>query len=147
MKEIKTTLFVLGLLALMSTNVWAETRVIKGKGVAFSPAVTFAQSGDVIAFKNMAAHFVQSITIPDGAEKMISDMGADYNYTLDKEGVYLYKCPPHWGARMGGIIVVGDAAGLVATLDSYMASTTDKIAKGFMKKIKKKIKKGKIKLP
>ena len=93
MKEIKTTLLVLGLFALMSTNVWAETHVIKGKGVAFVPAVTFAKSGDMIAFNNMAAHFVESITIPDGAEKMISAMGADYNYAVKQEGVYLYKCP------------------------------------------------------
>lgn len=147
MKEIKTIWLVLGLFALMSTNVWAETHVVKGKGVAFAPDVTFAQSGDMIAFKNMAAHFVESITIPDGAKKMMSAMGADYNYAVEKEGVYLYKCPPHWGARMGGIIVVGDASGLEGTLDDYMAKTDDKVAKGFMKKIKKKIKKGKIKLP
>ncbi len=147
MKEIKTTLLILGVFALMSTNVWAETHVVKGKGVSFDPAVTFAQSGDSIAFNNMAAHFVESIIIPDGAEKMVSAMGADYNYVVKQDGVYLYKCPPHWGARMGGIIVVGDASGLEDTLDAYMAQTDDKIAKGFMKKIKKKIKKGKIKLP
>ncbi len=147
MKEIKTVLLIVGLFALMSTNAWAETHVIKGKGVAFAPAVTFAKSGDMIAFKNMAAHFVESIILPDGAEKMTSDMGADYNYAVIQDGTYLYKCPPHWGARMGGIIVVGDASGLEATLDTYMAQTSDKVAKGFMKKIKKNIKKGKIKLP
>lgn len=143
----KALLIVVGLFSLASTAVWAETVEVKGKGIKYDPLVVFAKPGDTIAFRNMATHFTESILIPDGAEKMLSDMGADYNYSVKKEGVYLYKCPPHWGVRMGGLIVVGDASGLEGALDDYINKTDDKTAKGFMKKIKKQIKKGKIKLP
>lgn len=143
----KLVLSVFALYALVSTTVWADTVEIKGKGVKFDPLVVFAKSGDTIAFRKMASHFVESISIPEGAEKMISDMAADYSYAVKQDGVYFYKCPPHWGVRMGGIIVVGDASGLVDSLKEMKKGSKDKVAKGFLKKILKKIKKGKIELP
>lgn len=143
----KILLVVTGLIALVSTTVWAGDVEVKGKGVKFAPVVVFVQPGDVVNFRNMASHFVESIRLPDGAEAMISDMGADYSYVAKKEGVYFYKCPPHWGARMGGLIVAGDTSNLTATLEEYKAQSDDKVAQGFLKKIIKKINKGKIKVP
>lgn len=145
----KFLLGVFGVFALVSASsmVWAETYEVKGAGVKFDPPVIFAKAGDTIAFRNMASHFVNSVSIPDGADSMSSDMGADYSYVVKTDGVYFYKCPPHWGVRMGGLIVVGDASGLPDTLADMRAKTNDKVAQGFLKKVQKQIKKGKIKLP
>jgi hypothetical protein len=90
----------------------------------------------------MATHFVESVEgmWPEDAPKMLSSMGADYDYTVEKEGLYVFKCPPHWGARMGGIMVVGEPADLSATIDKYLqvADTVKeaKPAKGLLNKFK-----------
>lgn len=135
-----------GLMLLLSTTIFADSHIVKGVGVAFAPLVTFAEEGDKISFRDMAAHFVESIKIPEGSDKMISAMGKDYSYTVTKPGIYLYKCPPHWGARMGGLIVVGENGDdWIQTLETYKQAVDDKIAKGFLRKIIKKAKKGEIK--
>jgi pseudoazurin len=120
----------------------AETIVVKGQGISFAPSVIKAQVGDIIAFKEMAGHFVDPVTNlwPEGAEKMHSEMGADYNYEVKKEGLYVFKCPPHWGARMGAVMLVGNPADLSATLDKYFSiaetEADAKPAKGLLKKFK-----------
>lgn len=144
---IKKLVIVGGLMALLSADILAAERAVSGKGIAFDPVVVFAEEGDTITFRNMATHFVESIKIPDGAEKMVSDMGADYDYKVSKPGVYFYKCPPHWGARMGGLIVVGDTGDLIETLNVYKETIDDKTGKGFLKKVIKKIEKGDIEVP
>ena len=57
----------------------------------------------------MNGHDSQSLEgmIPEGAEAWHSSMGDNYSHTFTVEGVYFYKCTPHWGAGMGGVIVVG----------------------------------------
>lgn len=144
---IKKLVILGGLMVLLSADILAAEHVVSGKGIAFDPVIVFAEEGDTITFRNMATHFVESIKIPDGAEKMSSDMGADYVYTVSKPGVYFYKCPPHWGARMGGLIVVGGTGDLIETLSTYKEEIDDKTSKGFLKKIIKKIDKGDIELP
>ena len=144
------TLLLSGLLiAPIATS--SETHIVKGVGVQFKPEFVFADKGDVIAFRDMPTHFVDTVKIPDGAEKMISKMGANYDYKVEKEGVYLYKCPPHWGARMGGLLIVGDSfkdkEKLIEVLSDYKGTIKDPIGPGYLKKLIKNIKKGKIKIP
>ena len=151
MKKFIKSMLLLSSCLLFSANAVAETYTVKGVGVQFKPDIVFANEGDVIAFRDMPTHFIDTIKIPDGAKKMISDMGANYEYKITEPGIYLYKCPPHWGARMGGLILVGvdlrNEEHLVDSLTEFRDSVTDKIAKGYLKKIIKKIKAGKIKLP
>lgn len=146
MKKLKTALlYGIVLMFLLAPTTQAETLEIRGMGVKFTPMVTQANVGDTLAFRNMATHYVESIDSmsPPGINKMLSEMGANYNYTLDTEGVYVFKCPPHWGARMGGIIVVGEPQDLASILDNYMATAeaekTVKPAKGLLKKAKKQL--------
>jgi len=147
---IKSIVLLSGWLVLSAT-VNAETYTVKGVGIQFKPELVFANEGDVIAFRDMPTHFVDSIKIPVGAEKMISKMGANYDYTITEPGIHLYKCPPHWGGRMGGLILVGidlrNEEHLIDSLNEYRETVTDKIAKGYLKKVIKKIKAGKFKLP
>ena len=44
--------------------------------------------------------------IPDGANKWKSKIGKDFEVTLQIPGVYGYKCTPHYGIGMVGLIVV-----------------------------------------
>ncbi len=129
----------------------AETHIVKGVGVQFKPELVFASQGDVIAFRDMTTHFIHTIKIPEGAKKMSSQMGANYDYKIEEPGIYLYSCPPHWGGRMGGLILVGvglrDEEKLVDSLTEFRKMVDDKIGKGYLKKIIKKINKGKIKIP
>lgn len=122
---------VAGVVALASSSAFAANVEIKGAGVAFAPAVVFAQVGDTLSFRNMASHFVESYAgmIPDGAAAMKSEMGADYDYNAAKEGIYVYKCPPHIGARMAGIAIVGKPADAAATIDKMLASAPGELKK------------------
>lgn len=138
----KAMLAVAGVAMLASAAVNAETIEVKGQGVKFAPEIIHAKVGDVISFRNMATHFVESVEgmWPEGAPKMLSTMGADYDYTVEKEGLYVFKCPPHWGARMGAVMVVGEPADLDATVEKYLqvADTVKeaKPAKGLLTKFK-----------
>ncbi len=149
-QQVKQVLLIVSWL-IFSTTASAETHTVKGVGVQFKPELVFADKGDVVAYRDMPTHFVHGIKIPDDAEKMSSQMGANYDYKIKEEGVYLYSCPPHWGGRMGGLILVGeglrDEDKLIDSLTEYQKSVSDKIAQGYLKKVIKKIKGGKIKIP
>lgn len=149
-QHIKLAMLIVGLLAISATTK-AETYTVKGVGVQFKPELVFADQGDVIAFRDMPTHFVNTVKIPSDAKKMSSQMGANYDYKITEPGIYLYNCPPHWGGRMGGLILVGtglrDEEKLISSLTEYQKSVTDKIAKGYLKKVIKKIKAGKFKIP
>lgn len=146
----KLVLALCGLLIISNANS-SETYTVKGVGVQFKPDIVFADQGDIIEFRDMPTHFVDVVKIPEGAKKMFSEMGANYSYEIDKPGIYFYKCPPHWGARMGGLIIVGsgldDKEKLVDSLTEYKDSIEDKIGQGYLKKIIKNIESGKIKTP
>lgn len=123
----------------------AETIVIRAQGVRFLPDIVRAQVGDDIAFRNMSAHFVEGVPgmWPAGASELRSATGADYDYRLEQEGLYVIKCPPHWGARMGLVIAVGDPAGLAGKVSEYEAlASIDKAAKpasGLLKKFRERM--------
>lgn len=123
----------------------AETVVVKAQGVRFIPDVIRASVGDVIAFRNMTTHSIESVAgmWPAGAPEMHSETGADYDYPIEREGVYVFKCASHWGARMGGVISVGEPADLEATLQRYETiAAEDKAAKpagGLLKKFRERM--------
>ncbi len=148
--SLKLTILLCGWL-LISANSNAVEHIVKGVGVHFKPDVIFADVGDIIAFRDMSTHFVDSVKIPEGADRMISKMGANYEYRVKETGIYLYKCPPHWGARMGGLILVGskfnDKEKLLESIEEFKAATDDKIGQGYLKKIIKRIKSDEIKVP
>ena len=90
----------------------AEERVIEGVVTQWRPLVTFAQPGDTLRFKNMTGHDTETIEgmLPEGAEGWKSQLGAEgFAATVEKEGVYVFKCNPHITTGMVGVVVVGDA--------------------------------------
>ena len=105
------------LLALMlaaSADAFAANHEVKmldtGKdgGMVFEPGYVKAQPGDTVTFKAAnKGHWVQSKALPDGVADFLSEDGKDFTLKLDKEGVYVYVCPPHRMMNMSGVIQVG----------------------------------------
>ena len=79
--------------------------------MVFEPNMVKVAPGDSVHF--VAAdkgHNVESIDgmIPEGAAPFKGEMNKDVTVTLDKPGVYGFKCKPHYGMGMVGLIVVGE---------------------------------------
>ena len=83
--------------------------------MVFEPAVLKIAPGDTVTFlPTTRGHNVESKLVPDGAEAFKSELDEKYSVKLDKEGVYIYVCPPHSMMNMVGVIQVGEATNLEA---------------------------------
>lgn len=93
-----------------------QIHIVTAQGLKYEPLVTVIQPGDTVAWENMPTHDTQSIEglIPEGAEAWHSELGKNYERTFAVEGIYVYKCTPHIGAGMGGVIIVGKPTNLEA---------------------------------
>ena len=79
--------------------------------MVFKPAFLKIEPGDTVVFKATdKGHNTVSVKgmIPEGATAWKSPMNKDFEVTLDKTGIYGYKCMPHFGMGMVGLIQVGD---------------------------------------
>jgi pseudoazurin len=87
-----------------------QVHIVTAQGLVYAPLVVNIAIGDSVAWENMSSHDTQSMEglIPAGAEHWHSAMGENYQHTFTVEGVYIYKCTPHYGAGMGGVIIVGN---------------------------------------
>ena len=78
----------------------------------FYPAVVRIDSGDTVNWlatdRGHNVEFVRGAT-PDGVKAFRSKLNKDVSFTFTEPGVYVYKCTPHYGQGMVGIVVVGDA--------------------------------------
>ncbi|WP_262029260.1 pseudoazurin [Microvirga sp. Mcv34] len=79
--------------------------------MVFEPAFVKINPGDTVKF--IAAdkgHNVESIEtmMPEGGGAFAGKMNEDLAITFDKAGVYGYKCKPHYGMGMVGMVVVGE---------------------------------------
>lgn len=88
----------------------AETHTITARSTAYDPVVLKIEPGDTVKWVNMTGHFneFEAGNIPEGVEPWITQMGNDVSYTFDVEGIYVYKCPPHFAMGMVGAIIVGE---------------------------------------
>ncbi len=135
-----TTAF-LGASTLFAASAMAETHQVNASLTSFDPLVVKVQPGDQVTWGTMSGHLVNTTFtdadgekqfIPEGATGFMSQMGDNFTTEpLTVEGVYLYKCDPHWGAGMGGAIIVGEPTNLQAIIDSN--------PKGALKRLVKKV--------
>jgi len=125
----------------------AENHVVTAAVTAFKPMVLKIAPGDTVSFENMNGHISNTIFtnkdqstteyIPAGATGWTSAMGENVTTPpLTVEGIYLYKCDPHWGAGMGGVIIVGTPT----NLDDILATKPKGALKRLVKKAKKALK-------
>ncbi|AFJ03093.1 Blue (type 1) copper domain protein [Methylophaga frappieri] len=91
-----------------------KTHTIAAQGLIYAPLVVQIAPGDKVTWTNMSTHDTQSIEglIPEGAEMWHSPMSENFQRTFTEEGIYIYKCTPHFGAGMGGAIIVGQPVNL-----------------------------------
>ena len=83
--------------------------------MVFEPAVLKIAPGDTVTFvPTNKGHNVESKLVPEGAESFKSELDEKYSVKLDKEGVYIYVCPPHSMMNMVGVIQVGEATNMDA---------------------------------
>lgn len=82
----------------------------KGQNMVMSPGFLKISPGDTVTFIPAdPSHNVESLSIPKKAKSFSSKMGKVFSHTFDENGVYLYKCTPHFALGMLGVIQVGAA--------------------------------------
>ncbi len=88
----------------------AETHTVTAQATSYNPMVLQIEPGDEVEWVNMTGHFneFEAGNIPEGAEPWKTQMGKDVSRSFDVEGVYVYKCPPHFAQGMVGAIIVGE---------------------------------------
>jgi pseudoazurin len=81
--------------------------------MVFEPALVKINPGDTVRFvaadKGHNAEIIDGMA-PEGGQAFAGKINEELAITFDKAGVYGYKCKPHYGMGMVGLIVVGDAA-------------------------------------
>ena len=87
----------------------AKTYTVFGQATSFSPNILFINPGDTVQWTNMTIHDSVSMKglIPEGAEPWKFKLGQNGAVTLTEEGVYIYKCNPHYPLGMVAAIIVG----------------------------------------
>ena len=79
--------------------------------MVFEPALVKIQPGDTVKFlASDKGHNVETVEamLPEGAKPFTGKINEEVAVTFDKAGVYGYKCKPHYGMGMVGMIVVGE---------------------------------------
>jgi pseudoazurin len=111
------------LMALMFAGNGAFAKTIEVKMVnkskdgimAFEPGFVKADPGDTIKFiPTDQAHSSSSALVPAGAKAWVGKMNQAVTVTLNKDGVYIFKCDPHVPMAMVGVVQVGKATNLDA---------------------------------
>lgn len=83
--------------------------------MVFSPGYLKVEPGDTVTFKPTdSSHNSQSVLVPDGGSEWQGEINEEVTVTLDKPGVYIYKCQPHMALAMVGAIQVGEPGNLDA---------------------------------
>ncbi|WP_201861212.1 pseudoazurin [Microvirga soli] len=79
--------------------------------MVFEPALVKINPGDTVKFvASDKGHNVETVDgmLPEGGQKFVGKINEEVAITFDKPGVYGYKCKPHYGMGMVGMIVVGE---------------------------------------
>lgn len=89
-----------------------------GQAMQFDPAFLEIEPGDSVTFiATDKGHNSESILdmVPEGTETWKGKMNEEITVTFHEEGIYGYKCQPHFALGMVGIIQVGQS---IDNLDS-----------------------------
>ncbi len=124
------------LVLFVSFNAGAEEHIVAAGATNFNPIHVFIKPGDTVQWSNMVVHDTQSMDdlIPEGVKAWKSNIGQEFAITLDAEGVYIYKCNPHYANGMIGAIIVGEAN----NMEQIQANAKGR-EKGVIFKLKKKL--------
>jgi pseudoazurin len=90
----------------------------EGRAMQFEPAFLKIAPGDTVTFvPTDKGHNSETILnmIPEGGETWKGKINEEITVTFTEEGFYAYKCQPHVGLGMVGLIQVGDTPPPLAT--------------------------------
>lgn len=115
----KTAIAVVALLSMGAAPVLAEEFEVQmlnrgddGEMMVFEPAYLQIAPGDTVTFvPTDPTHNAETILgmLPEGAEAFKGKINEQISVTFEEEGLYGYKCAPHFGLGMIGLIEVGDS--------------------------------------
>ena len=85
--------------------------------MVFEPALVKVNVGDTVKFiPTSKGHSVESLKKPESrpkeASKIKSKINKEFIYQVDKEGIHVFKCKPHYAMGMIGMIVAGKPVNL-----------------------------------
>lgn len=117
-----------------SVAIEAKTHTVNGQATSFSPNILFINPGDTVQWANMTNHDSVSMEglIPEGAEHWTFKISQNGAVTLTEEGVYIYKCNPHYPLGMVAAIIVGKPV----NIEQVQANATGR-SKGIVIKVMK----------
>jgi pseudoazurin len=109
----------------------SQVHIVTAQGLKYAPLVIVIALGDTVAWENMSSHDTQAMEglVPEGSEMWHSAMGENFQRTFMQEGIYIYKCTPHWGAAMGGVIIVGKPVNLEAIKTATVKGAAKRLVK------------------
>jgi len=127
MTRMATFALVAASLAALATPAFSAEHEVKmlnkgsdGQAMVFEPAFLKVKPGDTVKFvPTDKGHDAESIPgmLPDGAEPFKGKLSQELTVTFEKPGLYGYKCVPHLGMGMVGLIQVGDDASNAAAIE------------------------------
>ena len=123
-------LFAIWALLVMSTSLYAGEHVVKllttssdGETMVFEPGFLKVSVGDIVVFEPAdASHNAESFFSPSPDASFLTELGKTVSVTMTHEGVYLYKCTPHFVLGMVGVIQVGEGINKAEALTAWDAS-------------------------
>ena len=102
-----------------------------GQMMVFKPAVLKINPGDTVTWKaTNPGHNTASINemSPDSSLQWDGKINEELKITFTKEGVYGYKCTPHYILGMVGIVSVGDNTTNLSAASEYATDAEKKFA-------------------
>ena len=102
-----------------------------GQMMVFKPAVLQINPGDTVTWKaTNPGHNTASINemSPDSSLQWDGKINEELKITFTKEGVYGYKCTPHYILGMVGIVSVGDNTTNLSSASEYASEAEKKFA-------------------
>ncbi len=115
--RLKSFLFLFSMFTITCSLFAATTDVMVGVGFTFAPNDVTINAGDTIHWVwATGGHSTTSTTAPGGCtaggadpwDSMIQNMGATFDHTFNTAGDFSYKCLPHCGMGMTGLVQVVD---------------------------------------
>ena len=132
MKKILLTLMFLVATPVIATDHTVEMlSSSNGEMMVFKPAVLKIAPGDSVTWKaTNPGHNTASIAemTPDASLEWNGKINEEFKITFTEEGVYGYKCTPHYILGMIGIIAVGDNLANLSASSDFAAVEEKKFA-------------------
>jgi pseudoazurin len=120
MNKIATATVALGFFGLLTTSAFAAEHVVNmvnkgadGTAMVFEPGFVRVAVGDTVKFVPVdKGHFAVPLPgfWPKDVPEVKGKINTDFVVTFDKEGLFGFKCTPHYAMGMVALVQVGAAA-------------------------------------